>query len=266
VRAYHHRVLSILFHIEHRVVTSSDKGEVYNQVNIPPTRDKPDHSITVKTDEMPSRPQSKPKRSFMAVLIKAMTDLENHKQYRAPPTVNRQPSKPVPAEKPWESYDFIAAGIEDPVLRVLQQHGDGLWLCCCGHENTLVHYRGAFPFRYLRCGRCSHILCSKCHTTDILTHDPSGVMKAPVCFSLTTGDDVRYCRVCRTCGLSHRAEIYGGKFIDLSRTLCRCGHPSDGVQTHYYIGTVNGWRCDPAGNIEALIEQRRSMKYQRRAG
>lgn len=94
-----------------------------------------------------------------------------------------------------------SAGADYDYVRSMKICTDGLWLCCCGTENGLVHWTGAFPFKYLKCGECEHVLCRKCLTTDVLTPWKEG-MKEKV-----DDNGLRLARVCPSCGLSHRAVI-----------------------------------------------------------
>jgi hypothetical protein len=116
-----------------------------------------------------------------------------------------------------------------PALRSLRTDvdiGDGLWICCrCRHENILRHWKGPFPFKYLRCDRCNRQLCSDCHTSEVLTPWPVGIVSAR---RPAAGHEVRYCHVCTDCGLSHRAEMEGTTLDFYGITCTGCGSSSYG--------------------------------------
>ncbi|KAH8726349.1 hypothetical protein GQ44DRAFT_578493, partial [Phaeosphaeriaceae sp. PMI808] len=158
-----------------------------------------------------------------------------------------------PVEKQWEYDDFINAGSTNIRLCMAQQHGDGVWKCCCRHENYLTHYSGAYPFKYLTCGKCSHILCACCETTEILT--PVRLTNGKVSLGSVNPNwkvaAARYCRVCSNCGLSHHAETQTDH-LDYFSPLCPCGHPTVDEGRLYYIGTVDEWRRDPHGQAVGL--------------
>jgi hypothetical protein len=66
---------------------------------------------------------------------------------------------------------FPSAGAvecEDPHLQEHYAHSSGLYVCCCEHENALNLRAGKSPFLYLTCGKCGHILCSECLTSNII--------------------------------------------------------------------------------------------------
>ncbi|CAO2649028.1 Nn.00g099770.m01.CDS01 [Neocucurbitaria sp. VM-36] len=161
-----------------------------------------------------------------------------------------------PAEIVWGEKDYETAGVEYPAICVRTDPGDGLWVCCCGHENRLVHYRGAFPFKYLNCGRCDHILCPDCRTTEILTPVRAKIMLVEVeQQSHQQNEEVRFCRLCRSCGLSHRASM-DGCHVNFRDVTCPCGKPAITDGSYFYIGDVDAWRCDPAGRaVEMNLER-----------
>ena len=101
------------------------------------------------------------------------------------------------------SSPYVSAGADTPQYPHLNAHEerDGVWVCCCKHENVLQHFKGAFPFKRLACGSCSHILCSACETTAII----APLHEHP---TLTEKDrtELHFFQVCPSCGLSYRAE------------------------------------------------------------
>jgi hypothetical protein len=126
----------------------------------------------------------------------------------------------VPAELPTEPHLILEN--KYPALRSLRtdtEIGDGLWVCChCHHENILRHWKGPFPFKYLRCNRCERQPCTSCHSSEILTPWPRGMITA---HRPAYGHDVRYCHVCTNCGLSHRADLEGRHDTGLLRSDLR---------------------------------------------
>lgn len=139
-------------------------------------------------------------------------------------------------------------------LRTDAEIGDGLWLCChCRHENILTHYKGMFPFKYLECNRCKYTLCSDCHTSEILSPIPYGMITVP---ALPHGQEVRYCHVCADCGLSHRAAIEGTTLDFYGVTCAGCGISSFGNWPRYYIGNNEPYRRDPNTSFVKLVDRR----------
>lgn len=161
----------------------------------------------------------------------------------------------VPAESPTEPYLILEN--KYPALRALKTDadiGDGLWICChCHHENILRHWKGSFPFKYLRCDHCDRRLCSDCHSSEVLTPWPVGMISAP---RPAVGKEVRYCHVCTNCGLSHRAEM-AGTTLDFYGVICAgCGTSSYGDWPRYHIGSVEPYRRDPDSSFASLIVAR----------
>lgn len=159
------------------------------------------------------------------------------------------------AEAPTEPYLILEN--KYPALRALRtdiEIGDGLWICCyCHHENILRHWKGRFPFKYLHCDRCSRKLCSDCHTSEILTPWPVGIIHVP---PPRAGREVRYCHICTTCGLTHRAEMED-MTLDFYGVLCAgCGSSSYGDWPRYHIGNVEPYRRDPDSTFAKLVDAR----------
>lgn len=158
------------------------------------------------------------------------------------------------AELPTELY--LIKENRYPGIRALRtdaEIGDGLWLCSsCRHENILRHYKGAFPFKYLRCDRCNHMLSPDCHTSAILSPIPYGMIHAQ---RPADDQEVRYCHVC-VCGLSHRAEIEGSTLDFYGGTCAGCGTTSWGDWPRYHIGDNEPYRRDPDRSFAELVNQR----------
>ncbi|KAF1845973.1 uncharacterized protein K460DRAFT_250894, partial [Cucurbitaria berberidis CBS 394.84] len=168
-----------------------------------------------------------------------------------------------PAEPVWHAAEYECAGAESLGACLRIDTGDGIWVCCCGHENPLVHYQGAFPFKYLKCGRCDRILCPNCRTSEILTPIQSITTEVLEDRFNKPADEVRYCRVCRACGLTHRAAIDGGQ-IDFSHAPCPCGKVGTEDGSYFHIGEVDAWRRDPPARAVELSLARTmaaSMRY-----
>jgi hypothetical protein len=161
----------------------------------------------------------------------------------------------LPAELPTESYLILEN--KYPSIRSLRTDadiGDGLWICChCHHENILRHWKGPFPFKYLRCDRCRRQLCSACRTSEILTPWPVGLIDVS---RPAAGQEVRYCHVCANCGLSHRAELVGVTLDFYGLTCAGCGISSYGDWPRYYIGSVEPYRRDPDSSFVKLVVAR----------
>jgi hypothetical protein len=161
----------------------------------------------------------------------------------------------IPAESPTEPYLILEN--KYPALRSLRTDGDigdGLWICChCHHENIIRHWKGPYPFKYLCCDRCTRKLCLNCHSTEVLTHWPVGMISAP---RPAVGCEVRYCHMCTTCGLTHRAEMAGTTLDFYGVTCAGCDTSSYGEWPRYHVGSVEPYRRDPDSSFVKLIEAR----------
>lgn len=170
-------------------------------------------------------------------------------------SLHDQLERALPAEGPTEPYLILEN--DYPSIRSLRTDadiGDGIWLCChCHHENILRHWKGNHPLKYLCCDRCNHKPCSTCHASEVLTPWPVGLIHA---HPPTAGCEVRYCHVCTTCGLSHRAEMAGMTLDFYGVTCVGCGTSSYGDWPRYHIGNVEPYRRDPDGSFVKLIEAR----------
>lgn len=160
-----------------------------------------------------------------------------------------------PAELPTEPYLILEN--KYPALRSLlsdEDIGDGLWVCChCRHENRLRHWKGPFPFKYICCDRCNRRVCHTCHSSEVLTPWPFGMISVG---PPPAGREVRYCHVCTKCGLSHRAEMVGTTLDFYGVTCSGCGSSSYGDWPRYYIGSVEPYRRDPDSTFVKLIMAR----------
>lgn len=147
---------------------------------------------------------------------------------------------------------------EYPALRSLRTDhdvGDGLWICGhCRHENILRHWKGPHPFKFVCCNRCNRKISSDCYTTEILTPWANGLIHA---FPPRPGHEVRYCQVCTTCGLSHRAEMVG-MTLDFHGVSCDgCSSSSWGEDwLRFHMGSIEPYRRDPDASFVKLIDAR----------
>jgi hypothetical protein len=148
-------------------------------------------------------------------------------------------------------------------LANLHETNDGMWRCHHGHENPLIHFKGPYPFKYLSCEVCDHILCRLCDATEILTVvdvKPAEIHGARFLAS-SRAKEMRYCSVCKNCGLSHRAKMKGGH-IDFEKS-CPCGQRAEGDEVRGFIGSAYVWRRDPVARaVELSLERfRRRVSY-----
>lgn len=172
-------------------------------------------------------------------------------------TLQAELKKAKPVEEAWCSAQYRNAGAEYPHLNSINnKQVDGLWVCHCGHETQLTHVTGNYPFAYLRCSRCSHILCDDCQTSEVITRIP--VDATEVFSSRFQGAQIRaYFSVCQQCGLSHRATMSGG-CVDFTVPSCAdCQNLVNAGDSGYFIGSTVSFRRDPEGKAGALRLQRR---------
>lgn len=165
--------------------------------------------------------------------------------------------KAKPVEEAWCSAQYQNAGAEFPFLdSVNNKQVDGLWVCHCGHETQLTHVTGKYPFAYLRCSRCSHILCDDCQTSEVITRIP---VDATEVFSsrFQEAQIQAYFSVCQQCGLTHRAKMSGGCVDFTLRSCADCQNPVKAGDSGYFIGSTADFRRDPEGKAGALRLQRR---------
>jgi hypothetical protein len=179
----------------------------------------------------------------------------NSKDSSRPGSVQDDFNSAIPAEAHTEHY--IIQENKYPALRALRSDaeiGDGIWRCChCRHENIITHYKGAFPFKHLVCKRCGEILCSQCHSSEILSPLPYGMIQAP---PPGLDREVRYLHVCTICGLSHRAEMEGTTLDFYSVNCAGCGNSSYGDWPRYHIGSNEPYRRDPDASFVKLVDAR----------
>lgn len=156
-------------------------------------------------------------------------------------------------EQDWTRGDFEYAGMGNTHIAALNQNGDGVLVCCKGHETPLTHYHGSHPLQ--------HVLCKDCHTSQILTSYTAKLGTLHKATSDGTFED-RLVRVCTTYGLSHFAiaSKKNHKFAD----TCACGVTLSGALI-YFIGDVWGFRRDPAGRTMVVKNRRIKAAYDRRA-
>ncbi|EAT88941.1 hypothetical protein SNOG_03736 [Parastagonospora nodorum SN15] len=129
----------------------------------------------------------------------------------------------TPVEEAWDPAQCQMIGAEYPFLSsVKNQQVDGLWLCHCGTENLLTHITGKYPFGYLQCRRCSHVLCDDCRTSEILTQIPI-----------------------------EATELFRPRFHE-GNQMAYCSHPLQPGSTGYYIGSIVDFRRDPEGTAVAM--------------
>ncbi|UPX17810.1 uncharacterized protein EKO05_0008143 [Ascochyta rabiei] len=160
-----------------------------------------------------------------------------------PDQLEKQLETATRAEDAASSQYFSRTGVDEaeyPYLSTLVARDDGVWACCCGHENVLVHYSGKFPFKHLRCGKCNHVACSICQMSDILTPQDGALCLDEI---VERGQEVRFCFVCWNCGLSYRAVRHAGSIHPPG--TCHCGNRFGIEWPRYRIGSVDAYRRDP---------------------
>ncbi|KAF2474530.1 uncharacterized protein BDR25DRAFT_109533 [Lindgomyces ingoldianus] len=153
---------------------------------------------------------------------------------------------------PYPTFEFSRMGTQV----------DGVWYCCCRHENQLVHYHGDHPFKYLDCGSCGHKLCSKCFTSNILAQSVL-TQSDPVPVPPFSQEEVPYGQICGGCGLTHRAkrvknhtfghQLAGVKFGDI---ICPCGRISSEDWFRFGIGRNDDYRHDPNNCYVRSLDKR----------
>ncbi|KAA8627268.1 hypothetical protein PtrSN002B_002466 [Pyrenophora tritici-repentis] len=107
------------------------------------------------------------KRVSLSNLTKATSAFVHHSRPKTPepirPTLQEQLDAAQPAEEPWDAFSY-------PKVRT--DPGHGIWICGCGFENHLIHYQGSYPFKYLVCQGCEHIMSPYDTTSEVLTSIP----------------------------------------------------------------------------------------------
>ncbi|KAE8830222.1 hypothetical protein HRS9139_06846 [Pyrenophora teres f. teres] len=107
------------------------------------------------------------KRVSLSSLTKAISAFVHHGRAKTPesiqPTLQEQLDTAQPAEELWDAFSYP---------NVHTDPGDGIWICECGFENHVIHYQGSYPFKYLVCQRCEHIMSPYDTTSEALTSIP----------------------------------------------------------------------------------------------
>lgn len=175
-------------------------------------------------------------RKILGLILKPMLKPFDKK------TVQWELEDAKPAQKEWSAEDLVDAGVDQEHLIGLQEHGDGAFVCCNGHENILKQYECRFPFKYVKCGRCDHTLCTECHTTDILEPYTATMPKTVALAHIPHG---RICAVCDSCGLTHR-PVRMIKEITFNR-VCQCGEKLQAAlfMNLFLVGDAYEFHCDP---------------------
>lgn len=157
------------------------------------------------------------------------------KKAKSSTRLDKDLSQAVRAEGPpragfWDSHEY------GNIIRETygKSIGDGMWLCECGSENELIHYKGDHPFKHLCCLSCDRNYCRKFPSSDIFRtyghHQPP------------TSGEPRAGQMCSNCGLTHRARVNKGQLC--FDTVCSCGKASDASWIHFSIGSVKDYRRD----------------------
>lgn len=199
-----------------------------------------------------------------------------------------------------EYTDYTERGRDYLYLRhILDEiNGDGLWKCCRGHEQELIHWKGSHPFKRLRCNSCDHILCPHCETTTVLTCLEGGRVLPDKCHGVS--GLVSYGQLCPSCGLTHRARriqsttprattlrkdtdddekvttkvtnnrTLRGTTIRATTTttvfdnvLCVCGRLADPTWLRFWIGPIYEYRGNPHDAFAHLSRQRAESSIRR---
>ncbi|KAF1845796.1 uncharacterized protein K460DRAFT_115288 [Cucurbitaria berberidis CBS 394.84] len=149
--------------------------------------------------------------------------------------------------------------------------GDGLWKCCRGHEQELIHWKGEHPFKRLRCNTCEHILCHRCESTTVLTR-MEGDTVLPYEYHEVSGP-ISYGQICSNCGLTHRArgvqitvDTAANERVSnmtFANVVCVCGHRADNTWLHFWIGPIYEYRRNPHDAFASLSRQRAESSVRR---
>lgn len=158
------------------------------------------------------------------------------------------------------------------LVRMLSPH-DGAWWCHrCRQENPLVHRRGKHPFAHLTCGRCNHVFCGTCQSTQILSRN---VMNGPDEVPVPAFDNraIPYGMVCADCGLTHRTprvwwHRYGPGYavVRFSGLRCACGSRSDSRWFRFSICKPYDWHGDNAKCYGRAVRQRAELSVSQVSG
>lgn len=181
-----------------------------------------------------------------------------------------------------DSY-FVSAGTAgiESTHAMAKVHGDGVWVCCCGHNTTLVHREGTYPFKRLVCEKCDHILCEHCLTTAIVIplKEPFPATVAKLEFTKLREIVDNLFQICPDCGLSFRSQIRnpdhrGERFCWVPvashshSELCPCGASAKSNWLKCIIGDSTAYLLDPAKALDGLkdIRVERELEEEIRLG
>lgn len=171
-----------------------------------------------------------------------------------------------PAER-CDSYFPPGAGAEEVEFPHLfkDERRHGIWVCCCGHDNQLVHFEGPHPFKKLTCGDCDKILCKNCLTTDIVIplKDADQATIAKQDMSKLRGLAEKLFQICPDCGLSTCAQIrnpdhHGERLCWVPvashshSEMCPCGASAKSNWLKFVIGDPSTYRSNPAKALDDL--------------
>ena len=117
-------------------------------------------------------------------------------------------------------------------------------------QQEIIHWTGPYPFKYLKCIQCDHILCRWCLTTEVLTPllREDAHPKSP--FSLK--DQALYGQICPDCGMSHyvrpikrKRHVLNDRIVTFKGVKCPCGLVSDYSWLQFKVGSIENYRRNP---------------------
>ncbi|KAF1942713.1 hypothetical protein EJ02DRAFT_324351, partial [Clathrospora elynae] len=205
------------------------------------------------------------RKQFFSKVAMALTAFHPRGRKLDPPIdtkalhAHRDAEKPL--EEAWNPQCFKYGEDHYSAFPFRSETGDGVWICCCRHKNILMLYQGAYPFKYVQCAHCEHILCPHCRTSDDLTPIPSITTEAFEERIREQVQEVRYYRLCRACGLTQPGTIKDSRMEYPSP--CPCNQPAIEEGSHFFISTVDGYRDDPNGTAVNLGLERSLAASQR---
>jgi hypothetical protein len=130
---------------------------------------------------------------------------------------------------------------------------DVIYICCCGAKNTISHFTGAHPFKFLKCRVCDQTFCNNCVSSEILT-----LIKVPSlpAFQATLTTASHLGQICADCGLTHRS-------VD-KNVRCPCETQSNANWITFAILSGDKYKYDPnaafvklkLGRAMTAVEQR----------
>src|SRR5690242_2613977 len=158
-----------------------------------------------------------------------------------PLTVRQQLNCAQPAESArTPGVGPYSGGADYYYLHSMKPQSDGLWLCCCGADNELIHWTGPHPFKRLKCEKCENVLCRNCDTAQILTPCDENAKVA------SDHNGLRLAQVCPSCGPSHRACDFRGSTWDWASTkACYCGERPHSNWLQYTMKAPGMYKVDP---------------------